>query len=61
MNCQSYKCKQGRKPCADPRCHAPIPAGGPRDWINELLDRGALVLAAIAIVAVAALATKFFN
>lgn len=61
MNCQSYKCKQGRKPCADPRCHAPIPAGGPWDWIDELLDRMTLVAVAIAIVAGLVLVRQFFH
>lgn len=55
MNCQSYKCKQGRKPCADPRCHAPIPAGGPWDWIDHLADRFKLVFVATVIVVVAVL------
>ena len=61
MNCQSYQCKQGRKPCADPRCRAPIPAGGPWDWIDELRDRIALIVTAFAIVVAAALAIRFFN
>ena len=55
MNCQSYKCNQGRKPCADPRCRAPIPAGGPWDWIDHLADRLKLVFVATVIVVVAVL------
>lgn len=61
MNCQSYQCKQGRKPCVNPHCHAPMPTGGPWDWIEELIDRMALIAIAIAIVAAASMAYRFFK
>jgi len=60
MNCQSHQCHQGRKPCTDQRCHS-MPTGGPWDWINELVDRGVLVLVAIAIVASASMAYRIFH
>lgn len=60
-------CQNRTPPCAADclpalsRSSHESPVVGPWDWIDELLDRGALVMAAIAIVAVAELATKFFN
>jgi len=60
MNCLSHQCKQGRRPCTNQACHE-SPVGGPWDWIEELIDRMALIAIAIAIVAAALMAYRFFK